>query len=139
MSANPNSSAQFDPQPLSVPIVHEHLVVDKERVETGRVRIAKQVREEIQTVEVPVVREEVDVERVALHRPIEAMPSVRNEGDTLVIPVVREELVVQKRLVLVEEIRITRKTTETTESQDVTLRREELTIDRRATGQDVRD
>lgn len=137
MAASPNLPDQFSSQPIAVPIVHEQLVVDKERVETGRVRIVKQVREEVQTVEVPVTQEDVDIERVALHRPIETVPSVRHEGDTLVIPVVREELVVEKRLVLVEEIRITRKSTETIHSQDVTLRREELVIDRQSSGPDV--
>ena len=139
MASDPNSPERFDPQPISVPIVREHLIVDKERIETGRVRIAKQIREELQMVEVPVAREEVNIERVTLHRPIEAVPPVRHEGDTLVIPVVREELVVEKRLVLVEEIRITRRVTEATHSQEVTLRQEELVIDRKATGSDVRE
>lgn len=137
MAAAPNPADPNVSQPISVPIVHEHLVVETERVETGRVRIAKQVREEVQTVEVPVVQDEVDVERVALHRPLDAMPSVRQEGDTLVIPVVREELVVEKRLVLVEEIRVTRKRTERSQSQDVTLRREELVVERQPGGPDV--
>jgi len=139
MAANPKLPERPSPPPISVPVVHEHLVVDKERVETGRVRIAKQVREEVQTVDVPVAQEEVDVERVAVHRPVEVMPSVRHEGDTLVIPVVREEVVVQKRLVVVEEIRITRKRTETTQTHDVTLRREELVVDRQPAGPDVRE
>jgi stress response protein YsnF len=59
---------------------------------------------------------------------------MRNEGDTTIIPVLREVVVVQKRYEIVEEIRITKRKTERTDSQQVTLRKEEVHIER--SGQD---
>lgn len=139
MAANSSTPEHALASMASVPVVQEELIVGKERVETGRVRIAKQVREELHTVDVPVVREEIDIERVPVNAPVEAMPSVRHEGDTMVIPVVREEVVLQKRLVLVEEIRVTRKQSTARHTQDVPLRREELVVERLPTGPEVRD
>ena len=78
---------------------------------------------------VDVARDDVSVERVAIGRPITAVPAPRHEGNTLVIPVVEEELVTEKRLVLREEIRITRR--QVTEQVPVseTLRREVVEIE----------
>jgi len=44
-------------------------------------------------------------------------------------------MVVQKRYEIVEEIRITKRRTETTDTQQVTLRKEEVSIER--TGRDA--
>jgi len=112
-----------------IPVVEEHLTVRKEVVETGRVRIGKRVYEEPQTVTTPVVGERVDVERVAIGAFVDALPEVRYEGDTMIIPVVEEVAVVQKRLRLVEELRVTRHRTQTEVTEQVTLRREEVTVD----------
>ncbi len=49
------------------------------------------------------------IERVKVERLILEPVSQRQEGDTLILPVVEEVLVVEKRLMLREEIRITRK------------------------------
>jgi stress response protein YsnF len=58
------------------------------------------------------------------------MPSVRQEGDVTIIPVVEEILVVERRLVLKEEVHIRRiKTTERHQEQ-IKLRRQEATVSR---------
>jgi len=55
---------------------------------------------------------------------------VRHEGDTMIVPVLEEVLVVEKRLVLKEELRVTRRRVETREPQTVTLRREDVVVER---------
>ncbi|MFD1693079.1 DUF2382 domain-containing protein [Azotobacter chroococcum] len=60
-------------------------------------------------------------------RPI---PQVRQEGDVTVIPVLEEVLVVEKRLVLKEELRVRRVVHEEPHSVPVTLRREQVTVER---------
>lgn len=60
----------------------------------------------------------------------EAAP-VRYEGDTMIIPLYEEVLVVSKQLVLVEEVRIRTQRSERHEPQPVTLRREEVSVERR--------
>jgi uncharacterized protein (TIGR02271 family) len=114
-----------------VPVLNEELRVHTRRVETDAgVRISKTVDEREQTVDVPLVKELVDVERIAVNRPVDAPPSVRHEGDTTIIPIVEEVLFVEKRLVLKEEIRVTRRKTEVRDPQRVTLRAERAAVER---------
>ncbi|ARK13480.2 YsnF/AvaK domain-containing protein [Fibrella sp. ES10-3-2-2] len=133
----PTTKPLADDEPLAassstvvIPIIEEQLQVRTEWVETGRVRVSKEVHEEVQTVDVPVTHEVVDVQRVPINRVVDAVPLSRQEGDTLVLPVVREEVVTSIRLVLVEEVRITRKQEQTTDRQTVTTRQETVSVHR---------
>ncbi len=115
-------------QRVIFPVIEEQLRVSKQVVEAGIVRISKTVHEEEVDVKVPVTNEEIDVERVAVNQYVESPPSVRYEGDTMIIPVLRE--VVEKRLVLVEELHVTRRRVQSHDSQLITLRREEVKVER---------
>ena len=114
----------------TIPVIEEKLNVDVQTVEKGEVRVSKQVHEEDVTIDVPFVHEDVDVQRVAKNLSIERPPEVRYEGDTMIIPVIKEEVVVQKRLVLVEELHITKRRVEEHHPQQVTLRKEEIKVNR---------
>ncbi len=92
---------------LTIPVAAEELVASTREVEHGRVRIRKRVETVPQEVTVAVMHDEVDVERVPIGREVDVAPAVRHDGDTMVVPVVEEVLVVEKRLRLVEEVRIT--------------------------------
>jgi uncharacterized protein (TIGR02271 family) len=113
-----------------VPIVQEELIVEKQKRETGKVRLHKQIKTRQETVDEPGYIEELFFERVEVNEVIDAPRTARYEGKTLVIPLIEEELVVQKRLVLREELRITKKRREVRNKQEVTLRKEEVTVDR---------
>lgn len=117
-------------QPVIIPVTEEQIQIGREVVETGIVRIAKRVIEETQTVEVPTVREDVVVERVTINQYVDVPPVTRYEGDTTIIPVVREVVVTEKKMLLVEEVRVTKRRTTETNSQEVTLRKEEVTVER---------
>lgn len=119
-----------DPQGLVVPIVQEEVQVGKQRVETGRVRVTKKVHLEEEIVEALLKQQSVQVERVPFDQMVEEAPEVRYEGETLVIPVLEEVLVIEKRLILKEEVRITRQVQEIPHQEPVTLRREEISIER---------
>lgn len=114
---------------LRIPVIREEAVVRTREVERGGVRVHKTVHEREEVIEQPTYHEQVHVERVAIGRTIDAVPGVREEGDTLIIPVVEEMLVVEKRLVLKEEVRITRQRTQTTEQARVILREEQVQIE----------
>jgi uncharacterized protein (TIGR02271 family) len=116
--------------PLVVPMIQETLDVDTRPVETGRVRVRKAVHEREEIVDPPLLRDEVRVERVPINRVVEGPISARSEGDTLIIPLFEEVVVVEKRLLLKEELRITKHRTETHTPQRVTLRREEAVVER---------
>lgn len=115
---------------IVVPVVAEELDIQRRRFETGRVRISKLVHEREELVDEPLLQETVEVERVAVNRVVDQPPSVRTEGDTIVVPVLEEVLVVEKRLMLKEELRITRRQSTTSQPQKVTLRSEEVVVDR---------
>lgn len=115
---------------IVVPVVMEELDVQRRQVETGRVRLTKVVREHEEMVDEPLLREEVTVERSAINQIVNEPVPVRYEGDTMIVPVLEEILVVEKRLVLKEEIRITRQRVEWREPQRVTLRSEEVLVER---------
>ena len=118
-------------EPDYIPVVEEQVRINKKTVETGRVNIYKDVHEEDVTVDVPTVHEEVNVERVPVNEYVDsAPPSVRYEGDVMIIPVLHEELVLVKRLKLVEELHVTKRKIETHEAQHVTLRKEEVNVNR---------
>jgi uncharacterized protein (TIGR02271 family) len=116
--------------PLVLPVIEETLEVHTSPVETGRVRLRKVVHEREEIVDPPLLHDEVVVERVPINRVVDGPISVRSEEDTLVIPLLEEVLVVEKRLLLKEEVRITKRRVETHLPQRVTLRREEAVVER---------
>lgn len=112
-----------------VPVLAEELDVQKRQVPTGGVRVHRRTVEHDETVELPLLREHVDVRHVVVNRLVDGPMPVRKEGDTTIVPVVEEELVIQKRFVLKEEIHVTRTMTEETRQKNVTLRRQEAVIE----------
>jgi hypothetical protein len=80
------------------------------------------VDEVIEHVDVPLMREDLDVERRAVERIFDERPMARVEGDVTVVPVVEEFL--QRRFLLREEVRIARRRTEGRAVADVALQRE---------------
>ena len=112
-----------------LPVIQEFVRVQKETIETGRVIASKTVKNEVEDVSMTLDTDDVTIERVPIGEYIESgTPESRYEGDMLIIPVVKEELVIEKRLVLVEEIRIRKRTLQTEFSEQVTLRKEEVDV-----------
>lgn len=122
-----------------VPVMQEEAILRRRTVETGRVRIQKQVRTTEETVTVPHTREHVQVERVPVGQILAEPASTRYEGDTLIIPVMEEVVVVEKRLLLREEVRVTKVREESQREETVTLRVEEVTVERREAPPAVQD
>lgn len=113
----------------TIPVIEEKIITGKEVVETGGYRINKTVQNENAVVEVPLKHESVDIERIPINKYVDtAPPAVRHEGNTMIVPVLKE--VVVKRLVLVEELHITRHTHQEQGKIEVNLRKEKVDIDR---------
>lgn len=115
---------------LVVPVVAEKLDVQKRRIERGGVRVKKIVREREEIIDEPLMREEVHVKRVPVNRVVEGPVPVRHVGNTMIISLLEEVLVVEKRLMLKEELHITKDEVETYKPQRVMLRHEEAAIER---------
>lgn len=133
------SEIKLDQEKLVIPVIEEEAFLDKRVVETGKVRISKRVSEREELIDVPLFREEVMVERVPVNQYVDAAPAVRHEGDTMIISVVKEELVMQKRLVLVEELRVRKQVVEAHQPQSVTLRKEQIDVRRIAENENSGD
>jgi uncharacterized protein (TIGR02271 family) len=119
-----------DTDTATVPIAEERAVVEKRRVVTGRVRVGIETAEEQALVPAELEGEAVEIERIPLGHDIDAVPPVRTEGETTIVPVVEEILVVEKRLVLKEEIHIRRRPTRESVEVPVTLRRQRAQVER---------
>lgn len=117
-------------QEVVIPVAEERSVVQTRKVETGRVRITKKVATHDEEVDEALVEETVEVERVPVNRPVDRPVPVRYEGDTMIVPVFEETLVVEKRLVLKEELRITKRRAERHRPRWTTLRHEEVSVER---------
>ncbi|HEV2612579.1 MAG TPA: YsnF/AvaK domain-containing protein [Noviherbaspirillum sp.] len=118
---------------LTIPVIEEQLRVGKRTVDTGTgVRIHKTVAERQHVIDEALFDDELAVERIPMDEIISdaVMPETRYEGSTLIVPVLEEVLVVQKKLRLKEEVRITRLRRETHAPQTVTLRSEQINVER---------
>jgi stress response protein YsnF len=66
---------------------------------------------------------------VPIERLVEEAIPVRYEGDTMIVSVLEEVLVVEKRLMLKEELHIRKRRVERHQPQCVTLRHEEARVE----------
>ena len=113
-----------------IPLHAEEVSIGKRQVATGRVKVSTVTQARDALVEQLLQSERVEVERVPVGKVINAAPEVRTEDDTIIIPIVEETMVVQRQLVLKEEVRI-RRIRETQNYQEhVLLRRQEVVITR---------
>jgi uncharacterized protein (TIGR02271 family) len=113
-----------------LPLVDEQLSVGKRTVATGRVRIKTVVDERQQWVRESLEREEISIERVAIDRMVDAAPEVRQDGDVLIIPLVEEVLVVERRLLLKEEIHVRKQRHVEQVEEPVTLKSTRAVVER---------
>ncbi len=118
-----------DSNPVSIKVFEEKATVDKQVVEKGAVRISKKVHQNDEPVNVSVRSEEVTVERVSMNKYVDVAPEVRYEGNTTIVSVIKEVAIVETKLMLVEEVRITKKVHTKDEMHNIPLRREEIIID----------
>ncbi|HEX2940600.1 MAG TPA: YsnF/AvaK domain-containing protein [Rhodopila sp.] len=126
-----------DDADVTIPLAEERLTVGKRQVETGRVRVRVVTDSDTVNAKASLFDQAVDVKRVPIGREVTEVPQVRQEGDLTVIPVLEEVLVVEKRLVLVEEVHVRRVVTQTDMEHPVTVRRQRAEIVRtRATPDD---
>jgi uncharacterized protein (TIGR02271 family) len=113
-----------------VQLREEQLQATKERVQAGEVGIRKEVVEEQKTLNVPVSREEVYIERNPVNQPVPADTPIGDQGETYRVPVSEERVDVQKQPYVREEIGIGKRVVQDTQQVSDTVRREEAHIDR---------
>lgn len=123
----------------TIPIIEEDARVEKRSVERDRVRVTTRTDIVEENLHAALRTDAVDVRRVPVNRtlePGEAAPMVRTEGRTTILPVLEEIVVVEKRLVLKEELHITRDSTVEDVKVPITLKKQRAVVER--TGSDGR-
>jgi uncharacterized protein (TIGR02271 family) len=115
---------------MVVPVLVEELEIQKRLVETGKVRMTKVVHEREALVDEPLLHDKVAITRVPMQRVVDGPVPVREENGTTIISIVEEVVVVEKRWMLREEIHIRTQRIETHQPQRITLRREDVQVER---------
>ncbi len=104
----------------------EELAVGTRQAKAGAVEVNKRVETEHVSKEVPVMHEEVTVER----RPVTGRTDTTIEEGEIRIPLSEEEVVVDKRTVAKEELVINKQQVKGTETVDADLRKERVEVER---------
>jgi len=109
-----------------VPVVEERLEADKKMREAGSVSVKKNVVTENKTMNVPVSREVVNVEKVEARG--DAPAGTAFEEKDISIPVHEEEIEVTKRPVVKEEVRVSKGIEQHDEAVSGTVRKEKVDV-----------
>jgi uncharacterized protein (TIGR02271 family) len=118
---------------VTIQVVEETARIDKRVVETGRVRVSTRTETVDQVLRESLRSDTVEVTRVPVNRTLsegEVPPVAREEDGVTIIPVLEEILVVEKRLVLKEELHIRRSSTDEDVEVPVTLRKQHAVVER---------
>jgi uncharacterized protein (TIGR02271 family) len=132
VSSAPSSGGSPQDEVAAIPLVEERLSVAKRQVESGRVRVHVTVEEREETVTEQLLHDDLQIERMPRNVRLTEVPRVRLEGNATIVPVVEEVLIIEKALVLVEEIYIRRCSVSEERRIPVTLRVERAKVDRDA-------
>lgn len=116
--------------PAVLPLVEEELKVDTREVATGRVSVRTTTEHVEEIARVALATSEAEITRVPVGREVAEAPAMRRDGDVLVIPVLEEVAVIERRLVLREEVHIRMRSATDTVEVPVTLRRQRATVER---------
>ena len=117
----------------TIEIAEERATLDVVERATGRVSVRTRTETREESVDLALESVGADVKRVPIDRYIEdgdAVPRARQEGDTWILPVLEEVLVVEKRLLLKEELHVTQVGDRQDVTVPVTLRRQVAEIER---------
>jgi uncharacterized protein (TIGR02271 family) len=113
-----------------LPLHAEEIAVSRRKVEKAVVRVGTVTHTHEAMVDEQLTHERVEIERVPIGRVIEVVPPVREEGNTTIIPVVEEIVVVERRLVLKEEVHLRKVRVTEQHRETVILRQQDAIITR---------
>jgi uncharacterized protein (TIGR02271 family) len=111
-----------------IQVREEELQAHRQPVETGEVRVRKEAVTEHRTMEVPVQREEVVIERQAPTG--EPAASDIGPGEEIRVPVSAEQVTVEKQPVVKEEVTVGKRAVQDTERVGGEVRKEQVRVER---------
>jgi len=116
--------------PESIPLLEEEARIEKREVQTGRVRVRTATDNVEEIARATLDEDVVEVTRIPVGREVDEPPQVRTEDGVVIVPVLEEVLVVEKRLVLKEELRIRRSISREDIEVPITLRKQRAVVER---------
>jgi uncharacterized protein (TIGR02271 family) len=125
----PATQRNVESDEVRVPVTEEKIVPRTQNQQSGAVEVRKNVVEETQTIEVPVRREEVNIERVRTDRPL-APGEKPFTDETIRVPVYGEQVTVEKQAHVVGEVVIEKEARQVEQAVSGTVRREEVNVER---------
>jgi uncharacterized protein (TIGR02271 family) len=129
-SSSGGMEASRKEQDYHIQLRGEVLRTFRERVQRGEVRLRKEVVTENKTVEVPVTREELVVERVPVSGQEAAKAGEIGSDQEIRVPLSEERARVEKQPVVSEEVRVGKRGVQKTERVSEVVRHEELRVDK---------
>jgi uncharacterized protein (TIGR02271 family) len=114
----------------AIPVVEETARIDKREVQTGRVKVHTVVEISEQMVREALSSQNIRVTRVPVDPPVTTVPVIRTENGITIVPVLEEILVVEKRLILREELHIMQEVSHETVEVPVSLRKQRAVVER---------
>lgn len=114
----------------AIPLAQEELRIEKREVTTARVRVRTVTETEHELAWATLEEETVEVTRVPIGRMVDEPPGVRTENGVTIVPIFEEVLVVEKRLLLKEELHIRKHTTTEQVEVPVDLRKQRAIVER---------
>jgi stress response protein YsnF len=115
---------------LRIPLHVEEISVSRREIKKATVQVALVTGTREQLIDEELTHVRVEIERVPIDRTVEVVPPIRQEEDITIIPVVEEVIVVERRLVLKEEVWVRHVSTKEQHRETVMLRRQEAVITR---------
>ena len=128
--AENNANANADEEDYRIQLRGEVLRTFRERVQSGEVRLRKEVITENQSVQVPVTREELVVERVGATGQESPDAGQIGSDQEIRVPLSEERARVEKKPVVTEEVRVGKRKVQDTELVSEDVRHEELRLDK---------
>lgn len=118
---------------VNIPVIQEEISIGTRQIDTGKgVRVRKHVTAHEEIVDVSRSEEILSVQHIEVGKIVseDELPQPRQEGNTYIIPVFEEVYVIEKKIRLKEEVRITKERKESTETQQINLNSERVEIER---------
>ena len=125
-----DSEARREESGATVQLREEELLARKQTVQSGQVTVGTDVVAEQRTLEVPVTREEVVIDRHAVNRRASDEP-ISATSEAITVPVREEQVTAEKRAVVYEEVNVGKQAVQQTERVSDTVRKEVVDVDAR--------
>ena len=116
----------------------EEIIVGRQAHRTTS-RVSTTTVERSQHIEVPLRHRRVEIKRVPINRTIASVPPTREIDGVTILPVVEEVVVVERQLVLKEEIHVRQVIVEDQHTEDVVFRTQEVDVTRTELGTEPSD